>query len=31
MCRYLSLLVPDILTATKQNDILLFCFWSAAK
>jgi hypothetical protein len=24
MCRHLSLLVPDILTATNQNDILSF-------
>lgn len=24
MCCYLSLLVPDILTATNQNDILSF-------
>jgi hypothetical protein len=27
----LLLLVPDILTATNQNDILTFWFWSAAK
>ena len=31
ICRHLSLLVPDILSATNQNDILTFWFWSAAK
>lgn len=31
MCRCLLLLVSDILTATNQNDILTFWFWSAAK
>ena len=31
MCRCLPLLVPDILTAINQNDILTFWFWSVAK
>jgi len=31
MCRYLLLLVPNILTATNQNENFSSWFWSAAQ